>query len=194
MKRNLVDLNLKSSFQSVEKDIEIILRKLFIESNPLSEDLKKLLVINTKDCLDDKNKDKYKKIVDGMSLKDLRDGGYIRLAPLIRFNEFEEVKSYILISLSDFTPNEKNPEFRDCTVYFDIISHTDYWDLGDYRIRPIKIAGIVDGILNRSKLTGIGQFLFMGCSETVANKDLSGYTLSFRAIHQIDGDDEIPPQ
>ena len=33
---------------------ETILRKLFIESRPYSDDLKRLLVINTKDCLDDR--------------------------------------------------------------------------------------------------------------------------------------------
>ena len=51
MRRDLVNLKLKSSFQSVEKDIELILRKLFIENKPLSDELKKLLIINTKDCL-----------------------------------------------------------------------------------------------------------------------------------------------
>ena len=60
MKRDLVILNLKSSFQSVEKDIELILKKLFVENKPLSDDLKKLLIINTKDCLDEVNASKYK--------------------------------------------------------------------------------------------------------------------------------------
>jgi len=41
-----------SSFLSYEKDLETILRKLFVESQPYSNDLKKLLVINMKDCLD----------------------------------------------------------------------------------------------------------------------------------------------
>ena len=42
-----------SSFLSCEKDIETILKKLFIESKPYSDILKRLLVINTKDCLED---------------------------------------------------------------------------------------------------------------------------------------------
>ena len=41
-----------SSFLSCEKDIEEILRKLFISSRPYSDKLKRLLLINTKDCLD----------------------------------------------------------------------------------------------------------------------------------------------
>ena len=194
MKRDLVNLNLKSSFQSVEKDIELILKKLFVENKPLSDDLKKLLIINTKDCLDEVNASKYKILIDNMKLKDLREEGYIRLEPKLKFNEHEEVKSYLILSLDNFTPNESNPEFRDCTVSFDIICHTDYWDIGNYRLRPIKIAGIIDGILNSSKLTGIGEFLFMGCNELILNEELSGYTLMFRAIHQTDGDDKVAVQ
>lgn len=194
MKRDLVNLNLKSSFQSVEKDIELILKKLFIENKPLSDELKKLLIINTKDCLDEVNASKYKILIDNMKLKDLREEGYIRLEPKLKFNEHEEVKSYLILSLDNFTPNETNPEFRDCTVSFDIICHTDYWDIGNYRLRPIKIAGIIDGILNGSKLTGIGEFLFMGCNELILNEELSGYTLMFRAIHQTDGDDKVAVQ
>ena len=194
MKRDLVNLYLKSSFQSVEKDIELILKKLFVDNKPLSDELKKLLVINTKDCLDEVNASKYKILIDNMKLKDLREEGYIRLEPKLKFNEHEEVKSYLILSLDNFTPNETNPEFRDCTVSFDIICHTDYWDIGNYRLRPIKIAGIIDGILNGSKLTGIGEFLFMGCNELILNEELSGYTLMFRAIHQTDGDDKVAVQ
>lgn len=194
MKRDLINYNLKSSFQSIEKDIELILRKLFIENKPLSEELKKLILINTKDCLDSTNNLKYKEIIDNTSIKNMIDEQYIRLAPKVKFGEHEEVKSYIILSFDNFTPNETNPEFRDCTVSFDIICHTDYWDIGNFRIRPLKIAGIIDGILNNNRLTGIGTFQFMGCNELILNEDLSGYTLMFRAIHQTDGDDKIKPE
>jgi hypothetical protein len=194
MKRDLVNYKLKSSFQSVEKDIELILRKLFIENKPLSDELKKLLIINTKDCLDEVNAFKYKTLIDNIKLKDLREEGYIRLEPKLKFGEHEEVKSYLILSLDNFTPNETNPEFRDCTVSFDIICHTDYWDIGNYRLRPIKIAGIIDGILNNTKLTGIGTFQFMGCNELILNGELSGYTLMFSAVHQTDGDDKVAVQ
>lgn len=194
MKKDLVNLNLKSSFQSIEKDTELILRKLFVENKPLSDELKKLILINTKDCLDSTNSLKYKQIIDNTSIKNMIDEQYIRLAPKVKFNEHEEVKSYIILSFDNFTPNETNPEFRDCTVTFDIVCHTDYWDIGNFRIRPLKIAGIIDGILNNNKLTGIGTFQFLGCNELVFNEELSGYTLMFQAIHQTDGDDKIQPE
>lgn len=175
-----------SSFLSCEKDIEEILRKLFISSKPYSDYLKRLLVINTQDCLDNNSSTTIQQKIADMSLAKLRQEGYIKLEPKLPFGEHEEVKSYIIISCDNFTPNITNPYYRDCTVSFDIICHTDYWDLGNYRIRPLKIAGYIDGILNKAKLSGIGTFDFIGCSQIILNDTLSGYTLTYRAVHGND--------
>lgn len=175
-----------SSFLSCEKDIEEILRKLFVSSKPYSDYLKKLLIINTKDCLDNETSLTIKQKIADMNLAKLRQEGYIKLEPKIRFGEHEEVKSYIIVSCDNFTPNVTNPYYRDCTVTFDIICHTDYWDIGNYRVRPLKIAGYIDGILNKARLSGIGTFQFMGCNQLVLNEELSGYTLMYRAVHGND--------
>ena len=175
-----------SSFLSYEKDIEEILRKLFISSKPYSDNLKKLLVINTKDCLDNDSSATIQQKLEEMNLAKLRQEGYIKLEPKISFGEHEEIKSYIIISCDNFTPNATNPHYRDCTVTFDIICHTDYWDLGNYRVRPLKIAGMIDGILDKARLSGIGTFNFMGCNQLILNDTLSGYTLMYRAVHGND--------
>ena len=191
MKRDIYTNKFNSSFLSFEKDIETILRKLFIESNPYSEILKRLLVINTKDCLDNLESLAIKEKLKQMSLAKLRQEGYIKLEPKIAMPEHEEVKSYIIVSCDNFSPNnENNPYYRDCTVNFTIVCHLDCWDLGNYRIRPLKIAGFIDGILNEAKLSGIGTFNFVGCDEVVYNEDLAGYTLIYRAVHG--NDDKIP--
>lgn len=191
MKRDVYTNKFNSSFLSFEKDIETILRKLFIESNPYSEILKRLLVINTKDCLDNLDSPAIKEKLKNMSLAKLRQEGYIKLEPKIAMPEHEEVKSYIIVSCDNFSPNgENNPYYRDCTVNFTIVCHLDYWDLGNYRIRPLKIAGFIDGILNEAKLSGIGTFNFVGCDEVVYNEDLAGYTLIYRAVHG--NDDKLP--
>lgn len=187
MKRDLISLpKLDSSFLSCEKDIQTILKKLFIESNPYSDQLKRLLVINTKDCIDNLENEEYNKLIKSMTLAKLREDGYIKLEPKIRFFEHEKIKVYLIIGFDTFTPNMTNPEYRDCNVNFDIFCHTDYWDIGDYRLRPFKIAGIIDGLLNRTKLSGIGVLNFIGCNEIVFDENLSGYTLSYRAIHMTD--------
>lgn len=189
MRRDLIKPDLRSSFLSCEKDAQIILRKLFVESQPHSNNLKRLMIINTPNCLSEDNV--AYNLVLKKSLKNLKDEGYIKLSPKFNVYEHEDVKSYLFISFEDFTPNEKNTEYRDCTVVLDIICHIDYWELTDYQLRPIKIAGLVDGILNKSKLTGIGELNFLGCAKMVYNEDFSGYSLIYKAIHDVDGDDKI---
>ena len=184
----LVDKRVKTSFYSCEKDAEIIIQKLFADGNSYSAQLKRLLILNTKDCLDSSNQN-YNKIIANTSVKDLIEGNYITLVPKIKMKEHEEVKSYIILSFDNFVETS-NPEFRDCTVSFDIICHTDYWDLGDYKLRPLKIAGIIDGILNDSKLTGIGELQFLGLNQLILSEELAGYTLTFQATHG--SDDSIP--
>ena len=181
---------LKSSFLSCEKDTEAIIRKLFVESKPYSDLLKRLLLINTDDCLNDMTNQEYINIIKNTSISDLRKKGYIRLEPKIKFKENEEVKSYIAISFDNFTPNATNPRFRDCVVMIDIICHSDYWDVGNFRLRPLKIAGYIDGILNENKLSGIGTLQFLGCNEIVVSEELSGYCLMYSAVHG--SDDMIP--
>ena len=185
MQRNLIEMqsNIYSSFLSVEKDIELILRKLFFDNQPHNKQLLRLLVINTKDCLSNQTNQDYINKINNMNLSDLINEEYIKLSPKIKMPEHEKVKSYIIISFDNFTENANNPEFRDCTISFDIICHTDYWVMDNYQIRPIKIVGYIDGILNKTKLTGIGTLNYIGCNELILDENLSGYTLSYRAIH-----------
>jgi hypothetical protein len=191
MRKDLIRLPaLNSSFLSCEKDIELILRRLFVESRPYSDELKRLLVISAKDCLDNTTNTQYQEKLKEMTVAKMVEDGYIRLEPKLRFPEHEQVKSYIIVSFDNFTMNTTNPQFRDCTVSFDIICHTDYWDIGNYRLRPLKICGYIDGLLNNTKLTGIGQFNFLGCNELILNEDLAGYTLMYQAVHGTD--DQIP--
>ena len=188
-----------SSFFSCENDAQEIVKQLFVKSYPYSDKLKRLLVINNPDCLDQTNQD-YQKLIDSKPLSVLRKQGYIRLNPKIARKEFEEIKSYILITFDNFSSNRVDPKFMDCTVNFDIICYDDEWDLDGFRERPILIAGYIDGILNsisndnraiwdkhkpgsNIKLSGMGEYLFLGCNLVVLNEDISMYTLSYRAVH-----------
>lgn len=193
MKKNLAlsPLEFTSSFLSCQNDLETILKKLFIESEPYSTELKKLLVINTKDCLD-RNNIVYQNAIKDMSLAKLKEQGYIRLVPKIQFEQHSEVKSYLLFSFDNFHPNRNNPMFRDCNVFIEAICNTECWDLGNFRSRPIKICGYVDAILNNAKLSGIGTFQFESCSEIILDSNLAGYSLAYSAIHG--SDDLLPSQ
>ena len=179
------------SFFSCEKDAELIVKKLLVESRPYSDELKRLLLINTNDCLDDRTNAAYKQKIAETSISDLIDKGYIRFKPKITMKENQEVMNYIVISFDNFVPST-NLHYRDCIIEIDIISHIDCWDLGNFRQRPIKIMGYVDGILDNARLTGIGTLEFIGANEIVLSEELAGYCLMYKAYHS--DDDTIPPE
>lgn len=194
MKRDLAlkPTEFTSSFLSCEKDLQTILKKLFVESQPYSDELKKLLVINTKDVLDNKTNQIYNEAIKDMSLSKLRELGYLRFEPIIKMKEHEEIKSYLIFSFESFSPNANNPQFRNRIISIDVLCHPDCWDLGNFRYRPLKICGYIDGILNKSKLSGIGTVQFLGCNELVLDENLAGYNLLYLTINGTD--DVIPTQ
>ena len=188
-----------SSFFSCAQDTETILKELFVKSGQYSDKLKRLLVINNPDCLDKNNQD-YQDLIDTKPLSVLRKEGYVRTNPKIARKEFENIKSFILLTFDNFSSNAIDPKFLDCTVNFDIICYDDEWDLDNFQIRPIAIAGYIDGILNSLsdnnkiawqnrnssstvKLSGMGEYYFLGLNLVVLNEDISMYTLSYRALH-----------
>lgn len=181
----------ESSFLSCEIDTEAIIKKLFVDSRPYSDILKRLLIINTPDCITDMTNQEYINKIKSMSVKDLIEKGYILLKPTIEQEENEEVKSRLVITFDNFFPNKNNPYYRDCTIMIDILCHTDYWDVGNYRQRPLKIAGYIDGILNNTKLSGIGTLQFLGASELPINYNLAGYCLIYSATHGADDLEEV---
>ena len=177
---------IQSSFLSCEKDAEAIIKKLFVDSKPYSDYLKRLLLINTSDCLYDMTNQVYIDKIKHTSIQDLKEQGYIRFNPKLLFGENEEVKSYIRFSFDHFTPSKDNPHFRDCIIEIDIICHPEYWDIGNFRQRPIKIMGYIDGILDKCKLSGLGKLEFLGANELVLDENLSGYCLMYQAVHGAD--------
>ena len=181
MKKDLVN-KLQSSFFSYEKNIELILKKLFVDNRKYADTLKKLLVINARDCLDNDSKE-YNDIIKEYNLARLKEEEYIRLTPKLTFGEHENVKTYIIISVNNILPNNTNPQYRDCTITFDILCHTDCSDLGNYRLRPLQICGYIDGILNNTKLEGIGVLNYLGATALLLDNEISGYSLMYRAVY-----------
>lgn len=202
MIRNL-NKKIDSSFLSFEKDMELMLKRIFIDSkNYYSENnfnivgangekmsaqeaLFRLIALPTPNCLED-NTEAAKEVLKRTNLRVLMKNNYIRLTPKVRLAEHEEVKTYLIFSFDNFVENFNNNQYRDSVVTIDIISNLDYWEIGNYRIRPLKIAGIIDGILNKAKLTGIGEFNFLGLNELILNSELGGYSLMYKAVHGSD--------
>lgn len=185
---NLLKKNFRSSFLSCSNDQETIWRKLLVESKPYSDKLKKLLIINASDCLDD-TQVQYQQKIREYTVKDMKDDQYIKAVPKLSFGEHEEVKSYILLEFDDFVPTD-NPMYRDCVISFSIVCHLDYWEMDDYKLRPWEIAGYIDGILDNEHLSGIGTLQFIGASQLVLSEYLGGVVLRYVATHSKNDDSE----
>ena len=166
----------KSSFLSTDKDLSIVIEKIMGNQRLL-----KLLKYTEKDC--QKAKDLTTAEIYGMLEKQ------IKIVP--KLNIDTECPIFIVITFDNFIPNETNPEFRDCTINFDILCHPDHWNLGNFQLRPHKIAGEIDAMLNGERLTGIGVLNLIGGNNLVLNDELMGMSLIYKAIHGIE--DKIDP-
>jgi hypothetical protein len=144
----------ESSFLIIDKDLEKIANKML--TNPR---LLKLLHYRTSDALSRPNLTAKEKV-------DLI-GDEIKIVPKLDIDK--ECPIYVIITFDNFTPNATNPEFRDCTVNFDIFCHPDHWNLGNFQLRPYKIAGELDAMFNKAKMTGIGTLQFAGANNLVLN-------------------------
>lgn len=157
----------KSSFLAQEKDMGIIVDKIMKNTR-----LKKLLYYNTKDALD------RPALTEDQSLELF--GKNIKLVPKLYVDG--SVLTYIIISFDNFVQSS-NPEFRDNIVEFDIICHFDQWQLQDFALRPYKIAGELDSMLDKKRLTGIGLLKFLGANQIILTDEYAGLCLMYRAWH-----------
>lgn len=164
-----------SSFLILEKDFERIAQKML--NNPR---LLKLLYYREMDALNRPSLTAEQKVK--LINKE------IRIVPKLDIEK--ECPIFVVISFDNFTPNATNPEFRDCTVNFDILCHPDHWNLGNFQLRPYKIAGELDAMFNKQKMTGIGELQFMGANNLVLNDQLMGLTMIYRSVQSTE--DSLP--
>lgn len=165
----------KSSFLSIDKDLALIVNKIL-----QNQRLCKLLYYTQKDCLQAEDLSMEQRI----SLLN----NHIRIIPKLPITT--QCPNYIIITMTDFTPTD-NPEFRDCTINFQVLCHPDHWNLGNFALRPYKILGELDAMFNEQKLTGIGTLNFQVCTDLTMNDQECGFSLSYTATHGIE--DKINP-
>ena len=160
----------ESTFRTAEKDLFKIVDKLMGNKN-----LQKLLYYPVKDALDQPDLDQAQAL--GLIHKN------IRVVPKLTVEE--DVESYVIITFDNFVTNRKNPMFRDNTITFDIICHLDTWTMDNYQLRPYKIMGEIDKMLNKQKLNGIGLVDFVSANQLLLNDELAGYSLMYRVINDV---------
>ena len=167
----------RSSFLSVEKDMEIITNKIL-----KNERLKKLLYYTTSDALDKPD------IGEDASLELF--GKNIKIVPKLYIDG--SVLNYIIIDFDKFSPNLTNPKFRDNMITFIIVCHFDQWQLKGFQLRPLKIAAELDSMFDQKHLTGIGDLQFLGGDLFSINDEFAGILLTYGAIHGEEDKKNLP--
>lgn len=158
----------KSSLLGMPKDAAIIIDRML--SNP---NLLKLLVYESRDWKD-------KPIPTGAQIEELFTSHQISSVPKVKIDNKE--KTYIRLTYGSIVRNGYNPEYRDNTFGIDIICHYDNWDLGDFELRPYRVAGEIDAMLDKTHLTGIGELEFISAVPYIYNEEFAGVSLTYLAI------------
>ena len=167
----------KSSFLSVDKDMNLIVNRILE-----NERLCKMLYYSSADAL------KRRELTEEEKLSMF--GKNIKIVPKLTVDN--EVLQYLCIGFSNFITNPTNPEFRDHTIEFDIICHFDQWTLGDFALRPYKIAAELDTMFDKKKFAGIGLLEFVGATPIMLTDEFGGLCLMYRTVNGEDDRKHAP--
>ena len=167
----------KSSFLSVDKDMNLIVNRILE-----NERLCKMLYYSSADAL------KRRELTEEEKLSMF--GKNIKIVPKLTVNN--EVLQYLCIGFSNFITNPTNSEFRDHTIEFDIVCHFDQWTLGDFALRPYKIAAELDTMFDKKKFAGIGLLEFVGATPIMLTDEFGGLCLMYRTVNGEDDRKHAP--
>ena len=167
----------KSSFLSVDKDMNLIVNCILE-----NERLCKMLYYSSADAL------KRRELTEEEKLSMF--GKNIKIVPKLTVDN--EVLQYLCIGFSNFITNPTNPEFRDHTIEFDIVCHFDQWTLGDFALRPYKIAAELDTMFDKKKFAGIGLLEFVGATPIMLTDEFGGLCLMYRTVNGEDDRKHAP--
>lgn len=150
------------------KDTRLLIQKIISSQNVL-----KLLKYNKKDW-------RHCPAVTEEERNEMFTTGQISAVPKLIIDRDD--RTYLRISYGTTTRNSTNPEYRDNVIGIDVICHYKHWDLGDFEMRPYRIAGEIDSMLDKQKFTGIGELEFVSCTPCIYNEEFMGVTLTYLAI------------
>ena len=135
-------------------DNQTICRLLkYQNSNPLDEDLED---------------------VDGLSLLNKQ----LIIVPKIPENNDVEC-SYIIVVFDKYVENPSNPDYKLCTLRFEIVCPYEEWLINENSLRPYLIMQEIDSIFNQAELSGIGKLRFSHCVPLTLSPQMGGYTLYY---------------
>lgn len=170
----------KSSFLGMAKDTSLIMEKILSNKKVL-----RLLYYTSPDCL----KWGSDKDLKSSQIKELFESKQISNVPKMKIDK--DKRTYLRVTFDTFVPNATNPFYRDHIVEVKIVCHFDDWALENFELRPYRIAGEIDSMLDGQHLTGIGQLNFLSADQNIYDEEYGGVTLRYLAIRGHE--DDIKP-
>ena len=167
----------KSSFLSINKDMKLLVDKIITNDR-----LCKLLYYTDRQALE------HAKLTDVEKVSLFEKN--IKITPKMYVDN--SVLNYIFIKFDNFYTAPTNPEFRENTIEFDIVCHFDQWQMGDFNLRPYRIAAELDTMLNNQRLTGIGLLEFLGAKHININDEFAGVCLMYQTYHRDEDKKPMP--
>ena len=86
--------------------------------------------------------------------------------------------------------NEKllvsNVFYRDNVINIEIMCNYDCWQIADCQLRPYRIAGEIDSMLDGARLSGIGTLQFVSANQVIIEGNWGGLSLTYLATHGED--------
>ena len=169
----------KSSFLGLAKDTSLIVKKILSNKKVL-----RLLYYSSSDCLSAAKKDVTPaQVAEMFKTKQISNIPKVKIEP--------DKKTYLRITFDSFTPNATNTFYRDHLVEIKILCHFDDWDLENFELRPYRIAGEIDSMLDGQHLTGIGKLYFVSADQVIYDEEYGGVNLVYLAIRGHE--DEVNP-
>ena len=71
-------------------------------------------------------------------------------------------------------------------IIIDVLCLFEQWQLSNGSLRPFKIAGEIDSMLDGARLSGIGVLNFVGANYISTKNGYGGYSLVYKASHSED--------
>lgn len=176
MKKNTYEYP-KSSLLGMPKDAYLIMKKILSNQRVL-----KLLEYGVPDW-------ESRPDVSEEAIKEMFRTKQISSVPNIKIDKPE--KTYLRLIYGTMVRNSTNPEYRDNTFGIDIICHYDTWDLGDFELRPYRLAGEIDSMLDGTHLTGIGELEFISATPYMYDQEFAGVSLTYLAVRG--NEDKVNP-
>lgn len=152
----------------IQKDAALIMQKIMG-----NQDILKLLWYGTRDWKRQPN-------VTKEQIAEMFETKQISSVPKIKIDK--EEKTYLRLIYGSITRNSSNPQYRDNTFGVDIVCHYDLWELGDFDLRPYRLAGEIDSMLDGLRLSGIGQLEFVSLAPYIYDEEFAGVSLTYFAI------------